>query len=72
MFLCACVFVFACVCLTGGRRLLREESPGCEGVRGLPHCYDSIPDETIPGDTHALFKVLKFCSNRIADAVMEL
>lgn len=36
--------------VSGCRRLLREESPGCEGVGGLPHRHDAIPDETVPGD----------------------
>lgn len=36
--------------VSGCRRLLREESPGCEGVGGLPHRHDAIPDKTVPGD----------------------
>lgn len=40
-----CVFI-----VSGCRRLLREESPGCEGVGGLPHRHDAIPDKTVPGD----------------------
>lgn len=33
-----------CVCVLGGWRFLCEESAGCEGVGGVPHHHDTIPD----------------------------
>lgn len=33
----------------GGRRLLCQESPGREGVCGLPDRHDQIPGQALPG-----------------------